>query len=253
MSESEYAVLFDRLTNESRAMNQDFDNLFDAFRQWLDNHNKSLECYKDILCNIRGFDKLECTVNSQFLEDRETEIYEADEIRKLHNIVKEYVNWLNNYLLGNIIESAAKKINVTQEDFISMVSEYNNKLESFCKRCIYECPFPPEKDKGDGSKKYLCIKVAMHERYVKLKINVLIEFHGRLIKALGLLPHTLKLCQADDGCIEILYSMPTSVHTALFPLHDDTLLKLESLAIIKICTPGYVKERNILQHFDQVQ
>ena len=38
---------------------------------------------------------------------------------------------------------------------------------------------------SDKFKKYLCIKVVMHEKFVNLKMNVLIKFHGTLIKALG--------------------------------------------------------------------
>ena len=123
-------------------MMSDFDILFDTYCQWLVDHNVSVECYKAILCNIRGIDSLECNGGkNQFLEDRETEISEAEEHQKLHRIVKDYVNWLNYYLLEVVIERAAQKTGITQEDFTDKVAVYKTKLHSFCERCIYECPY----------------------------------------------------------------------------------------------------------------
>ena len=252
MSDSECAILHHRLQEESRIMMNDYDTFFGTYCQWLLNHNISIECYKDILCQISGIDSLQCDI--KLLEDRETEINKAEEHQKLHRIVKDYVNWLNYYLLEVIIDRTAQKIGITQEDFKVKVAEYKNRLHLFCERCIYECPFPPEKDISDEINRYLCIKVVMDKKYVDLQLNVIRNFHGSLIKALGLFPHTLKLCHVCEGCVEILYTIPTSIHATLFPLHEGTLLKLEPLGIVKICTQGYVAERkNTSDNFDQVK
>lgn len=252
MSQCEYDLLLHRLVEESRAIISEFDCLFDTFCTWLDCHNVCLESYKDILQNIRGIDSPDCNINL-LLEDRCLQISEAEKHKTLHKIVNEYVNWLNYYLLEVIIDRAAKKLGVTSEDFEAKVADYKGKLHSFCERCLYECPFPPM-DKNNGCKRHLCVKVQMEEKYMNIKINVIRNFRGSLVKALGLCDYTLELCQAADGCVELLCSIPASIHASLFPLHNDTLVKLESLGIVKICTHGYVKERkNTSQGFDQVR
>ena len=243
MSDSERDILKFRLCTESDEILNKFDHFCIEINTWLE-QKVSLKMYKKILKNIRAFSE---ALNGQdsssnLLMSRSVEISEVQEHQTLHNIVNDYVNWFNYKLLKEIVDRACQRLKIDRKDCGLNLTSYETELHSFCKRCIYECPIP-ENDLNKHSK-YLCVKVQMPEEYIKIKGTKIEEFQGGLSIALGLTSYTLKLWLVADGCVEVLFSIPTSVHTVLFPLSSEALSKLVPLGVIKICTEGYVAERD---------
>ena len=240
MSDTERDLLMHRLVTESHGILHTFDHFWIQINTWLQ-QNVSLKMYKEILQSITAFEALNGQEgSSNLLTSRCVEISAAQEHQTLHNIVKEYVNWFNYELLEEIVNRACQKLEIDRNNFGLNLTSYVTDLHLFCKRCIYECPIP-EKDLKKHSK-YLCVKVQMAEESIKIKANKIREFQGGLRIALGLASYTLKLCLVADGCVEVLFSIPTSIHTVLFPLSSDALPKLIPLGVMKICTHGYVVE-----------
>ena len=240
MSDTETDILISRLSEESDEILKKFGTLFNEIKTWL-NHAVSLESYKDILRNIRAFEPLS-EANHTLLNNRKQEIKEAQDHQTLHDIVNDYVNWFNYQLLGEIVVNKLANANPFDTGLISI---YKTELYSFCERCIYECPM---QSRTNNSGKYLCLKVEMPTEIMKLKANKIKVFQGQLCRALRLATYSLKLCLVVDGCVQVVFSIPTSVHAALFPLSSDTLNKLVPLGVTKLCTDGYVVERDKDSH-----
>ena len=150
------------------------------------------------------------------------------------------MNWFNYSLLSTIVDRVCRKISRSPDDFREKVVIYEKELHSFCQRCIYECPMSSSLPPGNKFTKYLCFKVQMPVKYIKLKAEKIITFQVDLSEALNLSPHTLYLHSVDEGCVELLFSIPTSIHCTLFPLQTNMLNKLILLGVIKVCTDGYV-------------
>ena len=241
MSDNEKKILKSRLRGEAKKMFNEYDILIDEYRSWFENNNIRLELYKDVLQNITGFEELNEN-SSKLLEQRKEEIRKAQDIQTLDDIVRDYVNWFSYSLLSTIVDRVCRKINVRPDNFREKVEKYKEELQSFCKRCIYECPMPSELPPSSKLSKYLCMKVHMHDKYINVKAEEIMEFQEQLSKALDLSEHTLCLKSVDKGCVEVLFSIPTSIHATLFPLQSDKLNKLALLRVIKICTDGYVIE-----------
>ena len=242
MSDSVRNMLKFRLRTESDEILNEFDLFCIEINKWLE-QKVSLKMYKEILQNIRAFEALNAQDGStNLLISRSVEISAAQEFQTLHNIVNDYVNWFNYKLLEVIVDRACRELKIDINDCGLNLTSYKTELHSFCKRCIYECPVP--KDDINKHSKFLCVKVQMPEEFIKIKADNIEEFQGELSIALGLTSYTLKLWLVADGCVEVLFSIPTSVHTVLFPLSSDALSKLVPLGVMKICTDGYVVERD---------
>lgn len=246
MSNAEIALLISRLTDEAKDMFDKFDEFFDTYSTWI-KENVTLSLYKSVLQNITGAEALSEN-DTCLLEDRRKEIREANDFESLADIIHQYVNWFNYSLLGRIIARICGKIAKNSDDFSKEVENYESKLQQFCKRRIYECPMSTQLPHDP----YLCVKVEIPDNHLKfLKAKHIMKFQADLGKALDLPLYTLKLCSVAEGCVEILFSIPTSIHNTLFPLHDVVLNKLIPLGVIKICTDRYVIEWNkISQCFD---
>ena len=250
MSNAERASLTSLLTDEAKIIFEQFDILFGKYSTWIEKNNVTLKLYKSVLQNITGAEALSEN-NICLLEDRKKEIREANDFELLADIIHQYVNWFNYSLLGKIIGRISCEIAKNSDDFSKEVEKYELELQQFCKRNIYECPMSSELP-HDPYQKYLCVKVEMPDNHMKfLKAKHIMKFQADLGKALDLPLYTLKLCSVAEGCVEILFSIPTSIHNAIIPLHDGVLNKLIPLGVIKICTDRYVIEWNkISQCFD---
>ena len=236
MSDYEKNDLKSRLRREAQKIFNKFDILFDDYQTWLVDNKVTLQLYQSVLQNITGFEELSEN-KSTLLEDRRKEIREAPDFGTLDDIIHDYVNWINYSLLSTIIVRVCRKISRSPDDFWENVVKYETELHSFCQRCIYECPMSSSLPPGN---KYLCFKVHMPVKYIKIKAEMIIQFQLDLSEALNLSPHTLYLQSVDEGCVELLFSIPTSIHCTLFPLQTNMLNKLILLGVIKVCTDGYV-------------
>ena len=197
----------------------------------------TLELYQEILLSIPAF---ESDANHALLNDRSKEIKEAQDHQTLHDIVSDYVNWFNYQLLEEIVDIANKKILVSQNLFdTELISTYKRDLFSLCKRQINQFPMPPSTNFGND----LNLKVEMGD-YNKITAQMIQKFKEDLCHCLKLASYSLKLCLVTEGCVQVVFSIPTSVHAALFPLSSDTLNKLVPLGVTKIWTNGYDVERD---------
>ena len=239
MSDDERNILKSRLRREAQKIFNEFDILFDEYKTWLEKNNVTLQLYQSVLQNITGFEELSEN-KSILLEDRKKEIREAPDFGTLDDIIHDYVNWFNYTLLSTIVDRVCRKISRSPDDFREKVVIYEKELHSFCQRCIYECPMSSSLPPGNKFTKYMCFKVQMPVKYIKLKAEKIITFQVDLSEALNLSPHTLYLQTVDEGCVELLFSIPTSIHCTLFPLQTNMLNKLILLGVIKVCTDGYV-------------
>ena len=252
MSDTEKHILKSRLRGEAQIIFNEFDILFDDFKTWLQKQGTTLQQYQSVLQNITGFEEMSEN-GSKLLEDRKKDIREAQDFETLDDIIHDYVNWFSFSLLSTIVDRVCRKNDRSPDDFREKEMIYKTKLQCFCQRCIYECPMPSILPPSNKFSKYLCLKVHMCERYIKVKADMIMTFQLDLSKALNLSNHTLCLKSVLDGCVEVLFSIPTSIHSELFPLQRNMLHKLIPLGVIKICSDGYVLEWDkTLQCFHQV-
>ena len=242
MSESEKDILLSRLIKEAEKIFNEFDLLIEEYNTWLEAHEVKFELYQQVLQNIRGYEALSVQ-KSDLLENRKEDIRKATTFQDLGDIVNDYVNWFSYSLLNIIIERVGRKINKSTDDFRDKVENYNSALQMFCQRSIYECPMPCTLYPSNKHIKYLCVKVQMPDQhYMNLKATKISKFQADISEVFGLSSYTLKLCSIAQGCVEVLFSIPTSIHATLFPLQSDILNKLIPLGVIKICTDGYAIE-----------
>ena len=248
MSNSEKAILCSRLTKEAKKIFNEFDLLIQEYNTWLETHEVKFELYQQVLQNITGYEALN-KGKSDLLENRKEDIRKATTFQDLGDIIKDYVNWFSYSLLNIIIERVGRKINKSMDDFRDKVENYNSALQMFCQRSIYECPMPCKLSPSNKHIKYLCVKVEMHEQhFMDIKLTQISIFEADISEVFGLSSYTLKLCLIAEGCVEVLFSIPTSIHATLFPLQSDTLNKLVPLGVIKICTDGYAIEWDKISH-----
>ena len=107
-------------------------------------------------------------------------------------------------------------------ELFHQLNEYNNEFEEFCKRSVFECPhlisnFKPEYHDC------LFVKLADEDDDFKnpsLK-NLKNKFETKLSMIIKVEPLHLVLLTYQDGCTQLLYSLPRAVAKKAFPLSQE--------------------------------
>ena len=162
---------------------------------------------------------------SPLLRDEDKEIRNADTIHDIFLVLMSHISFYNYGLLEHIIEH-----NGTQQDQ-SNLEKYKGDFKGFCQRRIFEVPphvFGNESKEKDWAK----VTLKLDERVQSLA-NMQ-EMQRKVARILGLKPSTLYLCRVDEGCVQLLYLIPTFVAKKVFPLSCDQEAALHKACVLKL-------------------
>ena len=235
LSDSETSLIISRLSDDFEVLICKYDTLILKFQEWVE-QNIDLKEYKSVLLMLKGI--ISPQRDGRSFADLEPEIRRATTHDELSIIVTKYVNWFQYNLLQRIVQNACERYKKSKEEFLNYVDQYWKELIAYCKRNIFECPMPSSFPIQPGAK-YLRLKLDKRFEPDKVEANEILRFKGKLIQILDLYQDTLEIKCITKGCIELISSIPSSVHSSIFPLHDATLEDLTLLGVIEIDTEGY--------------
>ena len=169
------------------------------------------------------------------LNEHREEIKKAESISKIFNILSAYWNYLSYEVLEYIIELYG-----TSDD-TERLKRYNEKLQNFCKRRLFEVPLP-ESGVGTGSPRQEKFSVKLNVRE-DITIKELRQIKGRIAKVLRVKSATLVIDHMDGGCVQLTFLIPKFVAQEIFPLSKQQTSALSrDASVIRMECGEYVFE-----------
>ena len=164
-------------------------------------------------------------VHSPLLKEKEKEIRNASTVEEIFLVLKGHWSFINYGILEHIIKTCG-----TKEDKTNL-QKYVHQLKEFCKRRIFEVP---PHVYGSESKKQNWTKLTFKLDKKVPTLEDIRETQRLIAQILDIEPSTLYLCCVDEGCVQLLYLIPSFVAKEVFPLSNDQKIALHDAHILKL-------------------
>lgn len=161
------------------------------------------------------------------------EINQAENIEKVFHILRDYHSFFNYGVIERVISWFGT------EDDKKRLEAYREHFERFCKRRTFECPSDIFGHCVDKGKSNLVVKVqgAMDPMWYSLEnvVNLRITL-GDILKVE---PETFYLYRIDNGCVELMFQVPSFIEEDIFPLSVEQKRSLASIGVSKLTCGSY--------------
>ena len=213
MPKREQRILRKRLTDESEYILNQFTSLVMTTKMWLKNESPySPEDVKDAL---------KCTI-----------LKDASDFDSIFHILNDrnVWSWYSFHLLKRIIDP----LSPTGSELFNKFKKYEEKFKAFCKRSLFECPdlianYDPEYHIP------LFVKVGLaDEEFKNPSLMYLREnFQDTLASIIEVEDRDLVLLTYQDGCTQLIYSLPRAVAKKAFPLSQEQREMLLKMGVLE--------------------
>ena len=176
--------------------------------------------------------------NKSLLNEHREEIKMAKSTSEIFNVLSAYWNYLNYEILEDTIELYG-----TSDDK-KRLERYNECLQRFCKRRIFELSLPESSSSSGNTlsskQKKLAVKLNVCE---DITCNELLRIRSRIAKILHVKLTTLIIDGVDAGCVQLTLLVPTFVAQEIFPLSNEQISALhKDASVIRLECGDYVFE-----------
>ena len=207
MSRTERNILFKRLRDKSNDIKIDFTRLLKSTELWLSNNSRHTP---------KQLKKILKHPNLSNASDFESIIYILDN--------SNVWSWFSFDYLERIIRICSPERNELLPEF----NEYKREFNDYCKRSLFECPSLM----ASYEPKYhypLFVKLADEEFKNPTLEDLRSDFEISLTTIIEVEPRDLVLLTYQEGCTQLIYSIPRDVANNTFPLSEaqkEMLLKM---------------------------
>ena len=173
----------------------------------------------------------------RLLDEHREEIESAKSVSEIFIILSAYWNYLDYDILVYVINHYGTHGDDSDE---RRLQNYNEALQRFCKRRIFELPLS-ENGNGAENKK-------QEKLYMKLNIpedtlaEQMFPIRIKVAEILQLNPATLQIRSVNKGCVQLIFLIPKFVARKIFPLLDEQTSALsKDVSVIRLECGNYVK------------
>ena len=142
------------------------------------------------------------------LFQQEDKIESTDDFGDLFLIVKLYYSWFNYH----IIEALRKEF-LFHENIDEQLDKYKSDLHDYCRRRCFECPKDMFSNFSAEGFVSLCFKIT--DEFELYSLNHVKQFQYSLSDILGLPNYTFQLCDVTDGCVTVVFRIPSRLADAI--------------------------------------
>ena len=154
------------------------------------------------------------------------ELKAADSILKVFLVLNDYFSFFNYHIIEHIIKSIG-----TEEDK-ARLQRYKEHFDQYTKRRIFKCipEFGPISDTGHAD-----IVVKLDSQYDDYTAAEVKGFCHKLCEILCVSSQgVLRLCRVDEGCIQLMFQVPSFVQQEIFPLGREQENALSATCVIRL-------------------
>ena len=172
------------------------------------------------------FDPVSKHAQKPLLQTFSQEFQNADSIEKVLCIIKEYISFFNYHVIEHIVDRLG-----TDQDRVEL-QNYKKAFDEYSKRRVYECP-PEYGPKSNADHADLLVKLdSVYEKYT---VKELKKFEYRLSKIFCVQSQSvLRLCRVEEGCLQLIFQVPSFVQQEIFPLSSEQESALAAEGVIRL-------------------
>ena len=218
--------LRNRLQSESRDIMFKFQHVVNVARKSLMEQKVSVDELLSCLTILKTFDPV---TKDQLSQNCYSDLMKAETVPKVFIALSNYFSFFNYDIIDLIINELG-----TEEDKQEL-EKYKNEFQLYAKRRIHECPkFGTVSEMGHAD---MIVKIDSH--YDNYTVQELWGFRKRLSEILRISLILLRLCQVEEGCLQVLFQVPSFVEQKIFPLSSEQERALVAEGVIKLTCGNY--------------
>ena len=220
-----------RLCVESEDIERKFWHLHSRVYESLRERNVPVDRLVTHLLSLRAFDPVSKESQKPLLQTFFRELRSAGSIEEVLWIIKDYFSFFNYHVIEHIVVELG-----TEQDRVEL-QNYEKEFDQYSKRRIYECP-PVYGSKSNAGHADLVVKVdSMYEEFT---VKELKKFQCRLSRIFCVTPQSvLRLCQVEEGCLQLIFQVPSFVQQEIFPLSSEQESALAAEGVIRLTCGDY--------------
>ena len=172
----------------------------------------------------------------RLLDEHREEIESAKSVSVIFIILSTYWNYLDYEVLVYIIN---KHSTCDDDSDKKRLQNYEEALQIFCKRRIFELP-QPESGNGTDHRKQekLSVKLNVHQ---DTSLEQIYQLKRKISKILQVNSATLLIYSVDEGCVQLIFLIPKFVAQEIFPLSDEQTTALsKDVAVMRLECGDYM-------------
>ena len=220
-----------RLCVESEDIVCKFGHLHSRVYESLCERNVPVDKLVTHLLSLGAFDPVHKESQKPALQTFFQELQNAGSIEKVLYIIRDYISFFNYHVIEHIVNELG-----TDQDRTEL-QNYEKEFDEYSKRRVYECPqvYGP---KSDADHVDLVVKV--DSVYEEFTVKELKKFQHRLSRVLHVSPQSvLRLCRVEEGCLQLIFQVPSFVQQEIFPLSSEQESALAAEGVIKLTCGDY--------------
>ena len=197
----------------------------------LHQQNVSVDRLVTHLLSLGAFDPVYKDSQKPLLKAFSQELQDAGSIEKVLYIIRDYTSFFNFYVIKHIVDG----LGIDQDRF--ELQKYEDEFDPYSKRRIYECP-PVYGSVSSAGHTDLVLK--LDSVYEEFTVKELRKFQYRLSRILCVSPQSvLRLCRAEEGCLQLIFQVPSFVQQEIFPLSSQQEEALAAEGVISLTCRDY--------------
>ena len=219
-----------RLRVESKEIMIKFQRLFSKVYESLREQKIPVDRLVTHLLSLGAFDPVSRGAQKPVLQTFFQELWDARSIEDVLWVIKDYFSFFNYHVIEHIVDGLG-----TDQDKFEL-RNYKREFYQYAKRRIYECP-PVYGPMSDADHADLILKT--DSVYSEFSVEQLENFEYRLSRIFCVSQSVLRLCQAEEGCVKLIFQVPLFVQQEIFPLTSKQESALAAKNVISLTCGDY--------------
>ena len=220
-----------RLSVESEDIIRKFWHLHSTVYESLRQQNIPVERLVVHLLSLGAFDPVSKDSQKPVFQTFSQELRTAGSIEDVLLVIEDYFSFFNYHVIEHIVHKLG-----TNQDRVEL-QNYKREFDEYSKRRIYEC----HPDYGSMSKaNHAELVLKLDSVYEKFTVKELKKFEYRLSRIFCVSPQSvLRLCRAEEGCLQLIFQVPSFVQQEIFPLSSEQERALTAEGVIRLTCGDY--------------
>ena len=220
-----------RLCVESEDIQRKFGHLRSRVYESLCKRNVPVDKLVTHLLSLGAFDPVLKGSQKPALQAFSKELWNAGSIEKVLFIIRGCISFFNYHMIEHIVVELG-----TEQDRVEL-QNYEKQFDQYSKRRVYECP-PEYGSMSKDDHADLVLKV--DSVYEEFTVKELKKFQCRLSTIFCVSPQSvLRLCQVEEGCLQLIFQVPLFVQQEIFPLSSEQESALAAEGVIRLTCRDY--------------
>jgi len=229
-----------RLCVESEDIICKFWRLHSRVYKSLCEQNISVDKLVTHLLLLDAFDPVSKATQKPILQTFFHDLRSAGSIEDVLWFIKDYFSFFNYRVVEHIVDGLG-----TDQDRVEL-RNYKKAFDEYSKRRIYECP-PVYGPMSSADHAELVLK--LDSVYEKFTVKELKKFEYRLSRIFSVSPQSvLRLCRVEEGCLQLIFQVPSFVQQETFPLSGEQESALAAEGLIRLTCGDYQFAAKVCSH-----